>query len=762
MLKTLPESVGDLKGSLKRLDLSYNYFEGDPNIWGLLNLEELKFSSCFSWTNISRSVPREVGLFSRLTALDLSGNFYGVLPSELSSVTTLKILKLGNNLIEYLPEGFNNLTELEVLELQDNPFKVDPQLKHPKLRELRFNLTWEGYFNSFPKFNLGGVIEQSLEVLSFSTQIEPTSLRQSRLREIFFSPEYGNLPLPELPLSIETFWYSGIVNVSESVFDSYYLNMTHLFLYQSFYPFPSCWNFGATPNLQILEFGGYMPECPLASDLTKLTNLKSLRLFGDLSGESVPTELGSLSRLETLTLESILSTSWNGPLPKELAKLDSLQSLRVDSTYLSGELDGSLKKLNNLPSCEFGDNEKEALTCISESVFGETICGIVCVGRTIDGLWLTKDSQFCSSDFEITDFGIEFQDDNFVIRTKYQLLHSEQDQDPTLILSMGGWFEVLSEIQDEKDQNRVNVEMNLHVENKTGFATGFWEWSSGIYEIQTEFDASTLESFYHGLRFHPLDPNLSIPVNLTIDFHNQRLEGDLFGVLPDHCESDQSPRFDLRRWWDCDEFSTSKIDCTPKCGDGVVISPEQCEDGNHETNDGCSNYCEVERGWECSSQGCEPICGDQLIVTAHDCDLWLAVVGSVIGVIVILIVSGWYYNYSVRKRTALVIKCEQLKLVSLLGEGAFGQVFKGVWRGNTSVAIKVIKEVTLTKQEIEDFTKEAALFHKLPPHPNIVQFLGISIGSLSMTEELKDKMRKNKIKNQSFKRELKASSGWGS
>lgn len=42
------------------------------------------------------------------------------------------------------------------------------------------------------------------------------------------------------------------------------------------------------------------------------------------------------------------------------------------------------------------------------------------------------------------------------------------------------------------------------------------------------------------------------------------------------------------------------------CGDGVVQSPndnnqdEQCDDGNDNNGDGCSNTCEVEQGWECN------------------------------------------------------------------------------------------------------------------------------------------------------------------
>lgn len=50
------------------------------------------------------------------------------------------------------------------------------------------------------------------------------------------------------------------------------------------------------------------------------------------------------------------------------------------------------------------------------------------------------------------------------------------------------------------------------------------------------------------------------------------------------------------------------------CGDGILTSPETCEDGNTVSNDGCSS-CSVETGYSCHSLPsiCSPICGDGLI-----------------------------------------------------------------------------------------------------------------------------------------------------
>lgn len=39
----------------------------------------------------------------------------------------------------------------------------------------------------------------------------------------------------------------------------------------------------------------------------------------------------------------------------------------------------------------------------------------------------------------------------------------------------------------------------------------------------------------------------------------------------------------------------------PGCGDGIIGEAEQCDDGNNAAGDGCSNNCQVEPGWLCSS-----------------------------------------------------------------------------------------------------------------------------------------------------------------
>ena len=85
----------------------------------------------------------------------------------------------------------------------------------------------------------------------------------------------------------------------------------------------------------------------------------------------------------------------------------------------------------------------------------------------------------------------------------------------------------------------------------------------------------------------------------------------------------------------CDESSTlwfalpctaEPSFCTPICGDGHVISPEQCDDGNSDSFDGCSDSCQREAGYNCSPGEpsiCTPlpaVCGNHVLEPPEECD----------------------------------------------------------------------------------------------------------------------------------------------
>ena len=66
---------------------------------------------------------------------------------------------------------------------------------------------------------------------------------------------------------------------------------------------------------------------------------------------------------------------------------------------------------------------------------------------------------------------------------------------------------------------------------------------------------------------------------------------------------------------------TNDIRCS-LCGNGIIQTGETCDDNNTINNDGCSNVCQIESGWSCSSQPsvCTRLCGNGVINPGEQCD----------------------------------------------------------------------------------------------------------------------------------------------
>ena len=84
----------------------------------------------------------------------------------------------------------------------------------------------------------------------------------------------------------------------------------------------------------------------------KLTNLRELGLYGQLSGE-IPSELGNLVCLQPLGLGGQLS----GEIPPELGSLTSLHTLGLSHNQLSGEIPPELGNLTSLHTLGLSHNQ---------------------------------------------------------------------------------------------------------------------------------------------------------------------------------------------------------------------------------------------------------------------------------------------------------------------------------------------------------------------------------------------------------------------
>jgi len=111
---------------------------------------------------------------------------------------------------------------------------------------------------------------------------------------------------------------------------------------------------GQLSNLRVLvlESSGFTGEIP--PELGQLSNLTDLGLsLNPLAGE-IPRELGQLSELEILSLNI---TALSGEIPPELGELSNLRELGLSSSQLSGEIPSELGQLSELEVLVVGDNE---------------------------------------------------------------------------------------------------------------------------------------------------------------------------------------------------------------------------------------------------------------------------------------------------------------------------------------------------------------------------------------------------------------------
>uniref|UniRef100_A0A6Q2YE88 Receptor protein-tyrosine kinase n=1 Tax=Esox lucius TaxID=8010 RepID=A0A6Q2YE88_ESOLU len=204
------------------------------------------------------------------------------------------------------------------------------------------------------------------------------------------------------------------------------------------------------------------------------------------------------------------------------------------------------------------------------------------------------------------------------------------------------------------------------------------------------------------------------------------------------------------------------IDCRNfKDGPNCV---EKCPDGLQGANSFIFKYAESNN--ECHpchvncTQGCiGPRLQDYTHVSFSACRTPLIAAGVIGGlfvvVIVVLSVAVYVRRKSIKKKRALrrfletelvepltpsgtapnqaqlrILKETELKRVKILGSGAFGTVYKGIWvpEGETvkiPVAIKILNEATGPKANVE-FMDEALIMASVD-HPHLVRLLGVCL-----------------------------------
>ncbi|XP_035265410.1 receptor tyrosine-protein kinase erbB-4-like isoform X2 [Anguilla anguilla] len=228
-------------------------------------------------------------------------------------------------------------------------------------------------------------------------------------------------------------------------------------------------------------------------------------------------------------------------------------------------------------------------------------------------------------------------------------------------------------------------------------------------------------------------------VCLECDAQCERAEDDMLtchGPGPDHCVK-------------CSHFKDG-----PNC-------VEKCPDGLQGANSFIFKYAEANKECHPCHTNCTQGCiGPRIQDCVGMMDRTPLIAAGIIGglfvvVIVALSVAIYIRRKSIKKKRALrrfletelvepltpsgtapnqaqlrILKETELKRVKILGSGAFGTVYKGIWvpEGETvkiPVAIKILNEATGPKANVE-FMDEALIMASME-HPHLVRLLGVCL-----------------------------------
>lgn len=328
---SLPPQIGQLS-ELTELSLGINNITSIPAEIG--QLERLTYLDFYG--NNLTTVPSEIGNLPNLTALNLAHNELSTIPSEIGNLSNLKSLGLSDNSLTSLPDDIVQLSNLKSLGLSGNQLVSLPS-EFGQLTSLEVLDLYENKLTVLPA-GFGQLVNMRNLILSGNELTElPADIGQLiQLEELFL---HGN-QLTILPAGIGQFsklWWLEVQG-------------------NKLITLPP--EIGQLSNLQKL----YLQENELTSlpkEIGQLSKLYILDLWGNKL-TAVPTEIGNLSveRLQLSNNQLTTLPSGIGNLKVEILNLSSnkITELPPEIGALSGpnglihELDLSSNQLTTLPS----------------------------------------------------------------------------------------------------------------------------------------------------------------------------------------------------------------------------------------------------------------------------------------------------------------------------------------------------------------------------------------------------------------------------
>ncbi|KAK2413596.1 putative leucine-rich repeat receptor protein kinase [Trifolium repens] len=211
---TIPKDIG-LLSKLTHLDLSNNSLSGEvPSSLG--NLTQLQYLD-ISYNDLYGSIPYELGFIKPLIALNLSNNnnIEGEIPSSLGNLTNLTHLHMSANfLVGTIPPSLGNLRQLEYLDISFTYIhgSIPPELGFLK-NLTTINLSYNN-IEGFIPLELGFL--KNLTTLDLSYNILTGMVPQSPCNVTILDISYNHLEGP-IPFCIDPHSIVGNVDVCTDI-----------------------------------------------------------------------------------------------------------------------------------------------------------------------------------------------------------------------------------------------------------------------------------------------------------------------------------------------------------------------------------------------------------------------------------------------------------------------------------------------------------------------------------------------------------------
>ena len=299
--------------------------------------------------NLSGSIPTNLGSLSNMESLSLDRNqLTGAIPPQLGSLSNLEYLNLEDNqLTGAVPTELGNLSNLQWLYLRNNDLSGPLPQSLTGITALRvFRFTGNSGDLCVPDDAAFQAWIQAIPYLSRSNNCPTTD--RAALTALYNATDGPNWTNNTNWLSDQPLWSWHGVNTDDNG------RVTRLILRGSQMSGEIPTELGNLTNLEDLNLDSNQLSGSIPTELGSLDNLKYLSIQVNRLSGPIPPELGNLSNLIGLYL---YNNQLSGSIPTELGSLDNLEYLSIQVNRLSGSIPPELGNLSNLTELHFYNNQ---------------------------------------------------------------------------------------------------------------------------------------------------------------------------------------------------------------------------------------------------------------------------------------------------------------------------------------------------------------------------------------------------------------------